>query len=35
MLSTGRVTARLTAAEATADPAPILAALAPGVASVG
>ncbi|MFF7246040.1 ABC transporter ATP-binding protein [Embleya sp. NPDC008237] len=35
VLSTGRVTARLTAAEAAADPAPILAALAPGVATVG
>ncbi|MET7299481.1 ABC transporter ATP-binding protein [Embleya sp. NPDC005575] len=35
VLSTGRVTARLTAAEAAADPGPILAALAPGVATVG
>nr|WP_237535628.1 ABC transporter ATP-binding protein [Streptomyces sp. SID3343] len=32
VLSTGRVTARLTAAEAAEDPEPILAALAPGVA---
>ncbi|GCD97464.1 ABC transporter ATP-binding protein [Embleya hyalina] len=35
VLSTGRVTARMTAAEAEADPEPILAALAPGVAHVG
>ncbi|WP_406281110.1 ABC transporter ATP-binding protein [Embleya sp. NBC_00896] len=33
VLSTGRVTARLTAAEAAEDPTPILEALAPGVAT--
>jgi len=35
VLSTGRVVARLTGGQADADPRPILAALAPGVAPVG